>query len=164
MGPDDLTRSHAMQDALEVLAPGGVDGPARVEPLEVTDAQNFLADEQQPLDSLSRYVLRGPVGGIPTDSFWSFTMYEATADGRRFFVGNPIGRCSIGNRTDGLVVASDGSMEIALQRTSPAEPQLRANWLPTPAGTFQIALRCYAPRAELREGRVAMPGIVRLDA
>lgn len=275
-GPDDLARSHAMQDALEVLAPGDVDGPARVAPLDVTDPQNFLAvvnealarnppppgegellsswaeigfspgdvraweklpfdaqrawsaqiasafegvrrsgasgrrdfqgsiaaaadignfgrnfalrasvamgglgalepdeamyfvryhdDDRQPMDGESRYVLHVPAGGIPTDSFWSFTMYEATADGRRFFVDNPIGRYSIGNRTAGLVVAADGSIEIVLQRTSPGEPQLRANWLPTPAGPFQIALRCYAPRAELREGRVAMPGIVRVDA
>jgi hypothetical protein len=71
-------------------------------------------------------------GGIPTDSFWSFSMYEPTADGQRFFVANPISRDSIGNRTRGLALSADGSLQIAMRHDAPPDGHLRANWLPTP--------------------------------
>jgi hypothetical protein len=121
----------------------------------------FHDDAGALLDGRNRYVLQVPAGGIPTDSFWSFSMYEATADSQRFFVENPIRRYSIGNRTPRLVANADGSLDIALQHATPAEPTLRANWLPAPAGPFQISLRTYLPRAELRDLSVPMPLIVR---
>jgi hypothetical protein len=117
--------------------------------------------KMQPLDGCNRYLLRVPPSGIPTDAFWSFTMYEPTTDGKRFFVENSICRYSIGNRTPGLVRNADGSLEIALQHDSPSEGRLLANWLPTPAGPFHISLRTYLPCPELREGKAAMPVIVR---
>jgi len=89
------------------------------------------------------------------------TNRQPTADSQRFFVENPLQRYSIGNRTRGVALNADGSLDIALQRDEPSDPVHRANWLPTPAGTFQIALRAYMPRAELREGRAVMPSIVR---
>jgi hypothetical protein len=112
------------------------------------------------LDGRNRYVLRVPASGIPTDSFWSFSMYEPTADSQRFFVENPIRRYSIGNRTRRLVFNADGSLDIALQHEAPTDATLRANWLPAPAGPFQISLRAYLPRAELRDLSAAMPLIV----
>jgi hypothetical protein len=273
VGPEDLPNSHAMQDRLEVVRPGGVSVVPRVAPTQSTDAENFLAvvneslahngvpstelsllerwavvglrpgavdvwndlseesrsawnarigaahdklrrasatgrreihgwfasatdmgdfgtnyalrasvalgglgalppaeamyfvrfhdDDKQLLDGRHRYLLRVGPSGIPTDSFWSFTMYEPTADGQRFLVANPIGRYSIGNRTRRLVANVDGSLDIALQSEAPAEEGLRANWLPAPAGPFQISLRAYSPRAELRDLRACMPRIVR---
>jgi hypothetical protein len=107
-----------------------------------------------------RYLLRVPPEGIPTDSFWSFSMYEPTADSQRFFVENPIRRYSIGNRTRGLVRNADGSLDIALQHEAPDNDRLRANWLPAPAGPFQISLRAYLPRAALRDASAEMPRIV----
>jgi hypothetical protein len=121
----------------------------------------FHDDAGEPLDGRHRYRLQVPPGGIPTDSFWSFSMYEPTADSQRFFVDNPIRRYSIGNRTPGLVANADGSLDIALQRDAPSDATLRANWLPAPAGAFQIALRTYLPRAALREATAAMPRILR---
>ncbi|MEP6719967.1 MAG: DUF1254 domain-containing protein [Variovorax sp.] len=120
----------------------------------------FHDDAQQPLDGHQRYLLRIPPGGIPTDSFWSFSMYEPTADSQRFFVENPIARYSIGNRTRGLVHNADGSLDIAIQHQRPSDPRLLANWLPSPGGSFQIALRTYMPRPELRDGTAPMPTIL----
>lgn len=136
-------------------------GLGALEPAEAMYFVRYHCDAKQPLDGRHRYTLRVPPGGIPTDSFWSFSMYEPSADGQRFFVQNPIGRYSIGNRTEGLLPNADGSLDIALQHDVPAGERLRANWLPAPAGPFQIALRTYLPRPELRDGRSPMPTIVR---
>lgn len=136
-------------------------GLGALPPEEAMYFVRFHDDDGQLLDGGASYVLRVPSSGIPNDSFWSFSMYEPTADSQRFFVENPIKRYSVGNRTRGLAANEDGSLDIALQHGEPSDPHLRANWLPAPAGPFQISLRTYMPRAELREGRAAMPTIVR---
>lgn len=137
-------------------------GLGALEPAEAMYFVRFHDDDLQQLDGSQRYLLRLPPGGIPTDSFWSFSMYEPTADGQRFFTANPIDRYSIGNRTQGLRHHPDGSLDIALQRDAPTDPELRANWLPTPVnGAFQISLRAYLPTAALRAGEAQMPRIVR---
>ncbi|WP_051236543.1 DUF1254 domain-containing protein [Ottowia thiooxydans] len=136
-------------------------GLGALPPVEAMYFVRFHDDEKQLLDGRQRYVLRIPPTGIPTDSFWSFSMYEPTADSQRFFVENTIRRYSIGNRTHGIVWNEDGSMDIPMQRDEPSDPRLRANWLPTPDGPFQISLRTYMPRDELREGSAAMPRIDR---
>ena len=132
-------------------------GLGALEPVEARYFVKFHDDAKQPLDGHNDYILRVPPSGIPTDSFWSFTMYEPTADGKRFFVENTIRRYSIGNRTPGLLFNADGSLDIALQHNAPTDVRLLANWLPAPAGPFQISLRAYLPRPELREGRALMP-------
>lgn len=136
-------------------------GLGALPPIEAMYFVRFHDAAGQLLDGRQRYLLRVPATGIPNDSFWSFSMYEPTADSQRFFVDNPIKRYSIGNRTPGIVANADGSFDIALQRDEPSEGRLRANWLPTPAGPFQISLRTYMPRAVLRDGRAPMPTIVR---
>ena len=136
-------------------------GLGALPPVEAMYFVRFHDDVKQLLDGRQGYLLRVPPGGIPTDSFWSFSMYEPTADSQRFFVENPIRRYSIGNRTRGLVYNADGSLDIALQHRAPTDERLRANWLPAPAGPFQISLRAYVPRPELRDGSAAMPIIIR---
>ncbi|MBH1965581.1 MAG: DUF1254 domain-containing protein [Comamonadaceae bacterium] len=136
-------------------------GLGALPPVEAMYFVRFHDDDEQLLDGRQRYVLHVPASGIPTDSFWSFSMYEPMADSQRFFVENPIRRYSIGNRTSGIVLNEDGSMDIAMQRQEPTEARLRANWLPTPDGPFQISLRTYMPRAELREGHAQMPCITK---
>lgn len=135
-------------------------GLGALEPAEAMYFVRFHGVEGELLDGTRGYVMRVPPEGIPTDSFWSFSMYEPTADGQRFFAANPIHRYSIGNRTPGLVYNADGSLDIALQHTEPTDPTLRANWLPAPAGTFQISLRTYLPRRELQEVTARMPQIL----
>jgi hypothetical protein len=137
-------------------------GLGALEPAEAMYFVRFHDDALQQLDGSQRYLLRLPPGGIPTDAFWSFSMYVPTADGQRFFTPNPIDRYSIGNRTRGLRLHADGSLDIALQADAPTDPVLRANWLPTPAtGAFQVSLRAYLPTPALRAGQAQMPKIVR---
>lgn len=138
-------------------------GLGALPPMEAMYFVRFHDDDKQLLDGRHRYVLHVPSSGIPNDSFWSFSMYEPTADSQRFFVDNSIQRYSIGNRTGGIALNPDGSIDIALQHDEPADARLRANWLPAPVGPFQISLRTYMPRAELREGYAAMPSIIRQE-
>ena len=90
---------------------------------------------------------------LPIDSFWSLSMYEATADGQFFFTDNPIKRYAIGDRTKGLKRNTDGTLDIWIGRTDPGGER-SANWLPAPkAGPFSLTLRTYLPRAELLSGQ-----------
>jgi hypothetical protein len=113
----------------------------------------------RPLDGDHRYELRFPVAP-PCRAFWSVTMYD-TPD--FFLVENPIGRYSIGDRTPGLQLAGDGSLTIVMQRDEPAEADRRANWLPTPAGTFRPILRMYEPDDAVFDGGYELPPITRVD-
>lgn len=98
----------------------------------------------------------------PVDSFWSITMYEATADGQFFLTPNRLNRFSIGDRTAGLKRNADGSLDIWIGRTDPGGDKT-ANWLPAPAsGPFSISLRAYLAKAELLDGRWRAPPLVRL--
>lgn len=144
-------RNHALRAS---VALGGL---GALEPHEAMYFVRYLDDRGVPLHGRRAYRLRVPPSGVPTESFWSFTMYEATADGQRILVDNPLRRYSVGNRTPGLHLDADGALDLLVQHTPPADARARSNWLPAPAGPFQIALRAYLPRAELREGRAPMP-------
>lgn len=85
---------------------------------------------------------------LPVDSFWSLSLYEATADGQFFFADNPIRRYSIGDRTPGLTHNEDGSLDIWIGHADPG-PDRRANWLPAPDQPFALFLRAYLPKPEL---------------
>ena len=50
-----------------------------------------------------------------------------------------------------------------MQREEPSEPGRRANWLPTPAGTFRPILRMYNPDEAVFDGSYEPPPIVRVD-
>lgn len=108
-----------------------------------------------------RYRLHVPAG-MPVDAFWSLSMYEFEADGRGFFVDNPIRRFTIGDRTPGLVFNTDGSADLWLQHEAPVGERA-ANWLPAPAGLFSLALRFYQPQKALLERSFVMPDAQRLD-
>jgi len=96
--------------------------------------------EGNALDGANRYVLRFPRGGLPpAKGFWSLTMYDEDY----FFVANPLNRYSISERQD-LRQNPDGSVDLLLQRDDPGADR-RSNWLPAPAGRFQLMLRLYWP-------------------
>lgn len=105
------------------------------------------------------YRLRVPAD-VPVDAFWSLTMYQREDDGRTFLVDNPIDRYSIGNRTQGVTRNGDGSIDVVMSRTPPADGT--ANWLPTPTGPFRVSFRAYLPRAPFIEGQFSLPAIERL--
>ncbi len=115
----------------------------------------------RPLSGANRYQLTFAADGLPSaHAFWSLAMYEVTPEGRAFFVDNPIGRYTIGDRTGGLQKAADGSLTLYLQRERPEGERL-ANWLPAPAGPIRLVLRAYEPEDSLIDGRYRLPGVRR---
>ena len=134
-------------------------GLGALEPIEAVYASRATDAADERLDGSRRYILRIRPGSLPADGFWSLSMYEQTRDGRLFFADNPIGRYTIGDRTPGTCPDADGTLRIALQHDAPADPDLRANWLPAPAGPFVLTLRVYLPHPELRAWQVPLPTI-----
>jgi hypothetical protein len=114
--------------------------------------------EGQPLSGANKYVLKFSAGALPpVDAFWSLTLYNA-ADFA--LVENSINRYSIGDRTAGLVYAPDGSLEIQIQHQAPG--QGNSNWLPAPAGPYQLILRTYQPKPALFNGSYKLPPLQQL--
>jgi hypothetical protein len=109
--------------------------------------------EGSPLNGSNKYVLKFNAGGLPpVDAFWSLTLYNAVDFA---LVENPINRYSIGDRTAGLVYGPDGSLEIQIQNQAPG--QGKSNWLPAPAGPYQLILRTYQPKPTLFNGSYRLP-------
>jgi hypothetical protein len=117
----------------------------------------FVDGGGAPLDGRSRYVIRFSPPP-PVNAFYSVTMYSAET---QIFVPNPINRYSVGDRTEGVVYADDGSLEIYLQVEEPTDPKERANWLPAPEGRFYLVTRHYSPRAAILTGDWAPPPITK---
>jgi hypothetical protein len=127
------------------------------------EAIYFNADKDvsgQPLDGAYAYTVRFAEGELPpVDAFWSLTMY----DGKTFFmVENEKKRYAIGSQTPGLQFAPDGSLTLYIQHESPG-PQREANWLPAPAGAFDVHLRTYVPQQPLLNGSYKLPPITRVE-
>jgi len=132
-------------------------------PQEEAFYTNAFKDAQgKAFDGAHRYRLHLPPGGVPVDAFWSLSLYSAEADGRAYFVDNPIHRYAIGDRTPGLKKNADGSLDLLIQQQAPEQAQ-QANWLPAPAGPFRLTMRAYQPRRDLLEGRFRYPAIERVD-
>ncbi len=91
----------------------------------------------------------------PINAFWSLAMYDADM----YFVENPIDRFSIRDR-DKLAFNSDGSLDIYIQHDSPGQHK-ESNWLPAPAGDFDLVMRLYWPRASILTGEWNPPGVKR---
>jgi hypothetical protein len=102
-----------------------------------------------PLTGAQRYTIHVAAGQLPpVNAFWSLTMYDPTG----FFVPNPIGRYLINDRTD-LHYNADGSLDLYVQSSAPADPAQAQNWLPSPAGTpFRLIWRLYATKPDQIQG------------
>ena len=88
------------------------------------------------------------------DAFWSVTLYDA----RTFeLFPNSMRRYLISDRTSGLKIAADGSIDIAMQHG----PAMEGNWLPAPQGPFFVVIRSYLPRPEMLNGEWLPPPIRR---
>jgi hypothetical protein len=131
-------------------------------PLEEAFYARSTGDAPDGLFHGDRYHLHfAPDALPPVDGFWSMTLYEATGDGQFFFTPNPIERYAIGDRTEGLVRNSDGSIDIWIARQDPG-PARRANWLPAPeAKPFVLSMRAYVPQAPLLNGVYHFPPLAR---
>jgi hypothetical protein len=106
----------------------------------------------------NRYVIHFPKGQLPpVHAFWSVTLY----DPGQAFVDNPIGRYAIGDR-DRLKFGADGSLTLYVQRESPGGDR-ESNWLPAPAGEFNLIMRLYWPGPEALGGDWKPPAVRRAD-
>ncbi|MBA0045967.1 DUF1254 domain-containing protein [Mycobacteroides sp. LB1] len=95
----------------------------------------------QPYDGANKYVLRFAKDQLPpAEGFWSLTMY----DEGMYFVANPLNRYTLSERNN-LTPNPDGSVDLYLQHENPG-PGKESNWLPAPAGKFNLVLRLYWPR------------------
>jgi hypothetical protein len=109
------------------------------------------------LDGSRNWLLRFEPGQLPpVNDFWSITMYGLP---ERYLVPNPIKRYSIGDRTPGLKLGADGSLEIYLQAESPGKDR-ESNWLPTPKGPFFFVGRFYGPKESALRGDWTLPPLI----
>ena len=162
-GMGDFGQQHFYRAA---VAQGGLAA------LPATEAVYFTAvtdNANAPLDGKRPATLHIPAM-IPLleNGFWSVSMYMLTADGRRFFVENPIKRYSIGDRTPNLVRNRDGSVTLLLQ---PEQPTSTAsgdatigNWLPTPAGRYELVFRIYRPARIVQQNAWHLPPVTGSNA
>lgn len=81
---------------------------------------------------------------------------EAVQDARR----EPDPGYKFGTDTKGLKVEKDDSIGAYLQHAKPDGDN--ANWLPTPAGEFDVILRLHPPREAVLTGKYQLPEIVRV--
>jgi hypothetical protein len=103
-------------------------------------------DRNRPLDGANNYVLHFEKGKQPPVSvFWNLAMYAADM----LFVENGFGRYSVGSTTDGLKENPDGALTIRIQNKKPKDT---SNWLPAPAGPFNLTMRFYGPRTPVLDG------------
>jgi hypothetical protein len=109
------------------------------------------------LDGKRHWILRFEPGKLPpVTQFWSITMYNLP---QRFLVDNPLNRYSIGDRTAGLKLGADGSLEIYMQADNPG-PDKESNWLPAPKGPFFFVGRFYGPKQEALDGTWTLPPLI----
>ncbi|HEY3741034.1 MAG TPA: DUF1254 domain-containing protein [Bryobacteraceae bacterium] len=107
------------------------------------------------LDGSRRYKMHFEKAQLPpVNAFWSITVYDPAG----YFISNPIGRYAIGDR-DKLKFNEDGSLDLYLQESAPAESDRVNNWLPSPKGSFNLAMRLYWPRAEILNGSWTPPAV-----
>jgi hypothetical protein len=113
-------------------------------------------DKGEPLTGAHKYMLHFDAGKTPpVIVFWNMAMYASDM----LFVENDFGRYSIGSTTDGLKKSPDGSLTILIQHDKPADT---SNWLPAPAGNFNLTMRLYGPETPVLDGSYRLPAVTRM--
>jgi hypothetical protein len=111
----------------------------------------------QPLNGAHRYRWHLDDGGLPpVRAFWSLTLYDAEG----FPVPNELDRFAIGDRDD-LRFNADGSLDIHIQHERPDGGT--SNWLPAPAGAFNLCARLYYPKPEVIDGTWVPAAVTRIS-
>ena len=131
----------------------GIYGNSREEamyPVYYVDATGRKLD-----GATGRYVLRFPKGGLPpVDAFWSLTLYEQPS---ALLSANRLNRYLVNSpMLPSLKRDPDGGLTLIVQHESPGA-ELESNWLPAPAGPFNMVLRLYRPGAAAVDGRWTAP-------
>src|ERR1043166_304185 len=106
----------------------------------------------------SVYVLHIPKEQIPdAKRFWSFTAYTPQSIE---LVRNSLKKYAVARYTPNLQYGADKSVTIYMSNVQPPKvPQ--ANWLPAPAGPFNVMLRVYGPQGSVADGTYVPPAIVK---
>jgi len=92
----------------------------------------------------------------PVDGFWSYTVYDAAT---RLLVPHPSGRYKRGDRDADIRRNAEGGFTLLLQNAPPPADRL-GDWLPVPAGRFQVVGRLYGPHAALLDKTYSPPPLV----
>jgi hypothetical protein len=115
---------------------------------------SFVDGDGQPYDGKHDYVLHFDASSMPpAQAFWSLTLY----DDEGFQVPNALDRFAIGDRDD-LTFGADRSLDLLIQHDSPG-PGAENNWLPAPAGPFNLCLRLYYPSPRALDGTWMPPPV-----
>lgn len=128
--------------------------------LTLDEAMYFRAKRDSdgaPLDGRKAYRIVIPPEGVPTDAFWSLSMYEPDGTNRVYFYENEIDRYAINSASEALVHQPDGSVILALQPDRPEDSSVV--WMPTPDGPFQTIFRTYLPQDAIKNGEWTVPEI-----
>jgi hypothetical protein len=128
------------------------------EPIEATYLMASQDLNQQPLDGSNHYQIHFSKDQLPkTGAFWSISLYDDEGN----LSANRIGRYSIGDRTEGIYYAEDGSLSIDIGHSPPQKDQFN-NWLPAPEGKFGLILRAYLPHQDIIEQNWEPPNITKV--
>jgi hypothetical protein len=145
--------NYYLKRAIVALVGLGANVPEdAVYPLNAGDADG------KPLTGTNEYMEHFAKNEIPpVGAFWSITLYDKEG----FPTANALNRNAIGDR-DKLKFNADGSLDLYFQNASPGTDK-EANWLPAPAGDFNLTMRLYAPKLEVLDGRWAPPPITKVQ-
>jgi hypothetical protein len=113
----------------------------------------YVDGDGKPFDSANKYVMRFEKGQLPpTHGTWSVSQYKGN-----FYERNALDRYAIAPWMP-LTFNADGSLDIYLQAASPGKDK-ESNWLPTPAGQFNLTLRNYFPQEAAYNGAYKVPPV-----
>jgi hypothetical protein len=118
-----------------------------------------LGDETgKPLDGANKYAIHFDKGATPpAEAFWSITLYDSEG----YQVANSLNRFAVSSWMP-FKYNPDGSLDLYFQNESPGADK-EANWLPAPAGPFNLTMRLYAPKSEALTGKWNPPPIVKVQ-
>ena len=109
------------------------------------------------LNGETTYTISFPKGQVPpVKGFWSVTLYNNV----HFFNPNPLNRYSLGTKNKHLKYNADGSLTLYAGSKSPGKDK-ESNWLPAPAGTFSLYIRCYWSDKAVLDGTWMPPQVVK---
>jgi len=112
----------------------------------------------QPFDGSRAYCITfTPATLPPVRAFWSITVYDAAM----LLYANPLDRYVINSpMVKDLVKDEDGGFTLYVQHASPGADK-EANWLPVPAGKFNLTFRAYQPEQAILDFSYHAPPVVR---
>jgi len=119
-----------------------------------------LGDEKgNPLNGTNSYKLHFDKANLPpVKAFWSVTLYDPEG----FQVGNSLNRFAVSSWMP-FVYNADGSLDLYFQNKSPGAAK-EANWLPAPAGPFNLTMRLYGPASDALTGKWNPPVVEMVPA